>query len=98
MTTLSVYCGWTLIDPEQIPREIYYQGDIDGPRYMGGFRIIYPDVFDQTCACDTVLFSTSEEALDFATNQAQAFLELLEVFGIIEPQEEVAWETISPPN
>jgi hypothetical protein len=88
MTTLSVYCGWTKVEVE----------DIDEPRYMGGFRVIYPNVFDEVVACNQVLFSTSDEAIEFATTQCRAFLELLEVFGVIEPQIDVAWEDISPPN
>jgi hypothetical protein len=65
---------------------------------MGGFRVVYPDSFDITLPCDMVLFSTAEEAIEFAQKNAAAYLELLEALGIIPVQWDVTWEDISPPN
>jgi hypothetical protein len=97
MTTLSVYSGWTKVTP---PLDMYLliQDGTDTERYMGGFRIIYPDKFDVTVACENVYFDTPDEAVAFATRNAEAYLSLLEVFDIISPQTEVTWEDISPPN
>jgi hypothetical protein len=89
MTTLSVYSGWT---------KVPIQDGTTAERYMGGFRIIYPDKFDVTVACENVFFDTPDEAVAFATRNAEAYLSLLEVFDIISSQAEVTWEDISPPN
>jgi hypothetical protein len=92
MTTLSVYCGYAKIEVDDIVE------DVDEPQYMGGFRVVYPGAFDITLPCDMALFSTAEEAIEFAQKMANGYLELLEALEIIPTQFDVTWEDISPPN
>lgn len=94
MTTLSIYVGYTKLEADpQLP--VFAQTP---PRYMGGFRVIWPDKWDVTVACDKVLQDTAEEAIDYATRMADTYFALLRAFDIIDNVDTVEWETISPPN
>lgn len=82
---VHIWCGYV-----EIP-------DLPG-KYLSGFRIVIPDEFDQTLQCGAdEAFDTPEEATVFAQSNANAYLNLLAVFGIIDPEdiERTFWEWIS---
>jgi hypothetical protein len=78
--------------------------------YRAGFRVIIPEAieewpydgrrrdFDQTIQCGDDAFLTTEAATTFAQKNANSYLNLLAVFGIIDPEDiaNTFFEQISP--
>lgn len=79
---MNIWCGYS-------PTE-------DG-RYFAAFRIVISNFVDQVWQSQQ-LFVSPDAATRFAESNAETFLRLLAVFGIIDPEEAESnyWEQISP--